>query len=386
MATSVIERYNRSSVIQDLDRKIVLLSGPRQAGKTTLARSLRDVWPDLQYLNYDSTSDRRIFVKESWKRSCELVVFDEIHKHRHWKNKIKGVYDTEGVRPRLLVTGSARLGLYQRTGDSLAGRYLHHRLYPLSLREVERDARRAPDAIERMLEYGSFPEPFLAQSATHARRWRRQYLTLVVTQDILQLEDVKHVSSLEILVDLLRHRVGSPLSFNSLARDLEVSPHTVKRYLEILERLYVIFRVTPYHRNVARAILKEPKVYFFDTGLVIGDRGARLENLVALHLLKHLHFLEDTQGVETRLHYVRDRQGHEADFLWQVISDESSPPETSLLEVKLNDEQPSRSLRYFAEQLGMEKAVQVTLGAAQPQQFGPIHVVPATDYLLALSC
>ncbi|MBI4578056.1 MAG: ATP-binding protein [Planctomycetes bacterium] len=384
---SMIQRYNQSHIVRDLDRKMVLLSGPRQAGKTTLAKSLRSVWENLQYLNFDSTADRRIFLKESWSRSCDLVVFDEIHKHRYWKNKIKGVYDTEGPRPRLLVTGSARLALYQKKGDSLVGRYLHHRLYPLSLREVNPAPRESRGTVESMLALGSFPEPFLSQSQTEARRWRRQYLNLVVTQDILQLEDVRNISSLELLVELLRERVGSPISFSSLARDLEVAPNTVRRYVEILERLYVVFRVMPYHRNVARAILKEPKIYFFDVGLVAGDRGPRFENLIALHLLKHLHFLEDTQGAEARLHYLRDKQEREVDFLWteDVEASRGRADKTMLLEVKTADEPPSRSLRYFAERLGF-KAAQVSLDARQQQQFEGISVLPAAEFLSSLAC
>lgn len=384
----MIQRYNQSAVVRDLDRKMVLLSGPRQAGKTTLAKSLQNVWPQLQYLNYDSTSQRQVFLDEVWKRSSDLVVFDEIHKYRNWKNKIKGVYDTEGNRPRILVTGSARLALFQRKGDSLAGRYYHHRLYPFSLREVAAPPRETRDVIESMLELGSFPEPFLSQSQTEARRWRKQYLNMVVTQDILQLEDVKNVSALEILVELLRHRVGSTVSFSTLARELEVSPNTVKRYVEILERLYIVFRVTPYHRNIARAILKEPKIYFFDIGLVAGDRGARIENLVALHLLKHLHFLEDTQGVDTRLHYIRDKQGREVDFAYFENYEAGAGSQTQpgvLVEVKTTETRPTSALRYFAGHLQF-KAIQVGLDTREEQQFGSVLARPLGRFLLDLAC
>lgn len=376
----MITRVNRKRIIEDLNKKMVFLSGPRQVGKTTFAKSLSSVWKELEYLNYDSTKDRSIFFNETWDRDKELIIFDEIHKFKNWKNKIKGVYDTEGNLPRLLVTGSARLNVFRKTGDSLAGRYFNHRLYPFSYKELASQITPSNKILTQMMRFGNFPEPFLSQTETDAKRWRKSYTSLVMTQDVVQIADIKDLSSLQLLVDLLRSRVGSPVSFNSIARDLAISPNTVKRYIEILEHMYLIFRITPYHRNIARAILKEPKIYFFDIGLVIGDDGKKFENLIAFHLLKHLHYLEDTMGADIELHYIRDRQGHEIDFYYKC---EDAPAQ--LVEVKLSDTALAKNLSYFNKRLNLE-STQVVLNLNKVLQYGKIKCIPAESFLNLLAC
>jgi len=375
-------RYNQENIALDLSKKMVFLSGPRQAGKTTLAKNLSKHWAQITYLNYDSSKDRRIIIDETWDRKSDLIIFDEIAKYKKWRNKIKGIYDTEDNRPRLLITGSARLNILRKGGDSLIGRYFHHRLYPFSMKEVASSEKEKVEALSAMMKFGSFPEPFLGQNEDDANRWRKEYLAQVLTQDVVTMEDVKDLSAMELLVDRLRRSVGSTISYNSIARDLEISPKTVKRYVDILERMYLIFRVTPYHRNIARAILKEPKVYFFDLGLVEGNPGARYENLIALHLLKHLHFLEDTKGCKTALHYIRDKQGHEVDFYYETDRKGDKP---MLIEVKFADQPIPRNLLYFQTHLKLN-ATQVTYKATRALQHGSIRSTTATDFLSQLAC
>ncbi len=377
------KRYNQDNIASDLNKKMVFLSGPRQAGKTTLAKNLATIWNDISYLNYDSTKDRKIIIDETWDRRSDLVIFDEIAKYKRWKNKIKGIYDTEGNKPRILVTGSARLSVLRKDGDSLAGRYFHHRLYPFSLNEVASSKKEREEGLSTMMQFGNFPEPFLGQKDEDADRWRKEYLSQVLTQDIVTMEDVKDLSAVELLVDRLRQSVGATISFNSIARDLEISPKTVKRYIEILERMYLIFRVTPFHKNIARAILKEPKIYFFDIGLVQSeDPGARFENLIALHLIKHLHYLEDTKGYSTALHYIRDKQGHEVDFYYTTGKKGEKP---SILEVKYSEQSASKNLVYFQERLNVS-ATQVVYKGNRTFQHGAIRSIPAIDFLSSLAC
>ncbi|MBI5633946.1 MAG: ATP-binding protein [Nitrospirae bacterium] len=329
-----IEKYIKT----DLSEKMVLLSGPRQVGKTTLSRAL---YPDnAEYFNMDNVEHRLLIQKQAWRRDCDLVIFDELHKIRKWKSWIKGVYDTEGVRPRLLVTGSSRLDIYRKGGDSLAGRFHAYRLHPFSVAEV-RGQYKADTALEQIMRLGGFPEPFLKGSDEDAKRWRRSHIDRILREDLLDIAAVRNLRSMETLVELLRNAVGSTISYESLSRDLQVSPHTVKLWVSILESLYIIFVVTPYHRNIARSLIKQPKIYFYDTGLVKDDEGARFENAVACALLKRLHFLEDTVGEKCALHYVRDKEKREVDFL--TMRDGKTE---WLIETKLSDTETA-SLKHF---------------------------------------
>jgi uncharacterized protein len=347
-----MKRYLEKHVRSDLDEKIVLLSGPRQAGKTTLSKQLGMTF---SYLNFDASKDRTLIMKEQWDRNAELVIFDELHKMKKWKSWIKGIYDTEGTKPALLVTGAARMDTFKRGGDSLAGRHFSYRLHPLTVREVSEAGILAPkEALDRILNLGGFPEPFLKNNPDHAARWRISHLDRILRGDLLDLEKVRDLKSMEVLVDLLKTRVGATVSYTSLANDLQVSVHTVKHWLQILENLYVIFSVRPYHKNIARSLLKEAKYYFYDTGAVEGDLGARLENAVAGALLKELDELEDTRGIKGALHFLRDKDGHEADFLVML---KGRP--VKMIEVKLADSSFSKSLVHFRKYLPEIECLQV---------------------------
>jgi len=373
-----MERQQKDAIVKDLDKKYVFLTGPRQVGKTTLAKRLSSVWKGMYYLNFDLQEDKRIFVGKEWDRKAPLVVMDEVHKWKKWKTLLKGVYDAEGIPPRILVTGSARLDIYRRGGDSLAGRYFLHRLLPFSVAELK-GAFKPREALELLMRFGGFPEPFMSQSETTAKRWRRQYLDRVIREDVRDLALVGDIQSLLLMVDMLRERVGSPVSYSSIAGDIQVSPHTVKRWIEVLEAMYIVFRVTPYHRNIARAILKEPKIYFFDTGLVRGDEGKVFENLVAVSLLKALQYKEDTEGLETRLHFLRDKEKREVDF---VIVEEGKVKE--LIEVKFSEVAASRSLIYFSRLFKGASAVQVVHSQAKIRSISGVSVTPAAEWLSKL--
>ncbi len=365
----------------DLRRKMVFLSGPRQAGKTTLALKLAGEARRGQALNWDVAADRRVLLDQSWLPDADLLVFDELHKMAGWCEWLKGVCDGRPAGQSLLVTGSARLDAFRQAGESLAGRYFSWRLHPVTVAEWVATSGAAPeDALSRLLERGGFPEPFLAETAADAQRWRRLYLEGIVRDDILEFSRIGEVRAMRVFIDLLRSRVGSPVSLASLARDLQISPTTLGRYLEILEALYIVFTVRPYHRNIARALLKEPKVYFFDTGLVEGDDGARFENACAAMLLRHAHFLQDSAGRDVTLHYVRDKEGREIDF---ALCEKGEP--VGFAEAKLADPAVPPFLAAVAERFPQAGAMLLVRHLRQPELRGRVAVERAADWLARLS-
>jgi len=337
-----MQRDIAPAIRKSLPQKIVLLSGPRQVGKTTLSRSLD---PKCACLNHDSAEHRLLLRRKEWPRDAPLLVLDELHKMKSWKSWLKGVYDTEGLHPPILVTGSSRLDIAKKMGDSLAGRFFQFRLHPLSLTELRADdpALDLDQGFAKLMKFGGFPEPFLAEDPAFLGRWQASHLDVILRQDLLDLGSVRDISDIETLIELLSHRVGQLVSFESLARDLERSATTVKRWLTVLENMYVIFSLTPYFTSITRSLRQARKYFFYDASRVKTGDGARFENLVALALRKECDRLADCDGRRSRLHFLRTKDGREVDFLFKT--DET----VTLIETKWSDDQFSQDLKHFAQ-------------------------------------
>ena len=339
-----------------------------------------------QYLNWDVPADRAVLTRQSWAASSRLLVFDAIHKMPDRKRWLKGVVDAEppgvpGSHRALIVTGSARMDTFRQGGESLAGRYLALRLHPISEREWCFSTGCSADAaLDHLMQRGGFPEPCLAPDADWAARWRAHYITDLVREDVLEFSRLQEIGTMRVFLDLLRERVGSPLSLASIARDLAVAPGTLRRYLDILQALYIVFTVQPWHHHIARALLQSPKVYFYDNGLVRGDEGIRFENAVAASLHKVADFAVDTRSQAAGLHYVRTKDGVVVDFALSLDGQLSH-----LIECKLSDDQPHRALMGFAEQFPMVQAVQLVRHLRQEQQRGPVQVTAAAPWLASLA-
>ena len=368
-------RYITPFVLEDLRKKMVFIGGPRQVGKTTLAKAvLSSNFPAGRYLNWDFDDDRQDILQKRWSADNTLLVFDELHKFPKWKRWIKGIYDVSHEAHSFLVTGSARLDVYRRGGDSLMGRYHYWRLHPFTLDEIPRGISQK-EAFHRLMTVGGFPEPFLDGDERSARRWRRERFDRVLREDVRDLESIRNIQLLGMYLDLLRHRVGGLVTLSNIATDLQISPKTAKSWLEVLERMYLVFSVRPYTKSLPRAVLKPPKVYFFDNGDVLGDEGARFENLVATSLLKRLHFLEDRDGYRYELRYIRDKEGREVDF---VIVKEGELEE--LIEAKFSDENISKPLLYYAKRLNPKRATQIVATIKRPYDKNRIKVTDPVSY------
>lgn len=366
MSTRTLESYIR----QDLREKMVFLSGPRQTGKTTLAFHLLKGNEDHPaYFNWDYLDDQKKLLGQQFPADQKLLVFDEIHKFRNWRNWLKGIYDKTKSKKQYLVTGSARLDYYKRGGDALTGRYHSHRLHPLSLGEIDPDCK--ADSAKALLTYGGFPEPFYRQSERTLRRWQNQRLQQVLRDDLRDLQRLHEVTLIAQMAEHLPNLVGSPLSLNSLREDLQVSHPTVANWVKILERLYFIFIISPFGAPRIRAVKKEPKSYLWDW-MMVKEPGPRFENFVASHLLKYCHFQEDTQGYRMELRYLRDTDKRETDF---VVIKEGKP--LFAVECKLSDTTLDSSLAYFAQRTNIPQFYQVHLGTGDYEHSHlPVRVLP----------
>jgi hypothetical protein len=366
-------RYLVPQIEADLRKKMVFVAGPRQVGKTTMALALRG--GRRAYRNWDVPSDRERILRRELPPG-ELLILDEIHKYRRWRNYLKGLYDDPDRAHRILVTGSARLDLYRFAGDSLQGRYHLLRMHPFTVAEL---GLRSADDLGALLRLSGFPEPFFGGSERDARRWSREYRNLLVREEVRSLERIDDLGRLELLMLRLPEIVGSPLSVNALREDLDVSHKTVVRWLDVLERLFAIFRVRPLGAPRMRAVKKMPKHYHFDWSLVAAP-GPRFENLVGSHLLKWVHWQQDTEGRELELRYFRDKDGREVDF---VVVEGRRP--VLMVESKLGDGDVERGLLALRRRFPDCPAWQVhATGGKDYQTTEGIRVAPAIALLGSL--
>jgi len=348
-------RYLTQYILEDLHDKMVFVGGPRQVGKTTLAREfVAKHFRETGYYNWDSRKDRRKMMQSDWPGSAELIILDEIHKYKKWKSFVKGEYDTLKDKYRFMVTGSARLDIYRKGGDSMLGRYHYYRLHPFSLAELsgkssvaaifeEIPISRIPekDAFVSLDKFGGFPEPFIKQNMRTLRKWHQERHDRLFREDIRDIEPVRDIVNMQLLGDMLPERAGSLLSVNSLREDLEVSHRAVSSWLNILEAFYYCFRIYPFVGKNYRSLKKESKLYLWDWS-EISDESARFENCIASHLLKLVYFLQDYEGYKAELNFLRNVDKKEVDFLVTI----DKKPWFSV-EAKLNDASVSRHLHYF---------------------------------------
>jgi len=377
------KRYITRS-IEDLcfsDHTMAFVSGPRQCGKTTLGNMLLEKRKVGKYCNWDDITFRKSWTKDPSSiipsfsgKSTPLLILDEIHKHRRWKGTLKGVYDTLSAPCDILVTGSARLSIYRKGGDSLLGRYHNFRLHPFSLREMHTDkhhsavtlidrlfagSQRIPsdsqDNLNSLMKLGPFPKPLLSQNARKARIWQRERRELIIREDLRDLSKLPELDRVEMMAALLPGKVGSTFSLNSLREDLEIGHHTARRWLTYLKELFYIYEIKPYHKSIPRALKKEGKIYFWDF-TEVDSPASRFENLVANHLLKACHYWTDSGEGLFELFFLRNKEKQEIDFLITLDKKPWLP-----VEVKSTDTDLSPNWSKFMPLIECKRGLQIVM-------------------------
>lgn len=356
------------------EKQMIFLSGPRQVGKTTLTKEIAKGFKNNIYFNWDILGHKKLLIKEPaffeninrQDESMPIVILDEIHKYKRWKNYLKGIYDEFSEDYKFLVSGSGRLDLYQKGGDSLAGRYFQFHLFPFTIAELSgkrrnfdefvknpisgfdiNDKERTQEIWQTLFNIGGFPEPFTKGRKTFFTKWAKNYITQIVREDIRSIHDIKDIDNIEILFTLLPSRIGSPLSMNNIAGELQVAFGSVKEWLRLFEVFYLIFRISPWTKRISRSILKEKKLYLFNYP-EIEEEGYRFENMVALELLRTIYNWNEYGYGRFTLHYIRNKEKEEADFL---IANNNNP--ILLLETKFSEDAPARSLINFQNTLNI---------------------------------
>lgn len=346
--------------------QMAFLIGPRQVGKTTIAKHIQSKYKESIYLNFDSFEDRKmimsgqnfiekIFSTTILRNEKPLVIFDEIHKRPNWKNFIKGFFDLYKDFFNIVVTGSARLDVYQSGGDSLMGRYFQYHIHPLTVAELANaktpsEEFRGPqvvseDDFSNLYQYGGFPDLYLNHSDQFSNLWQETRFKQLFHDDIRSLANLQEIYSLEMLAILVREQAGQLLNYSNLAKKVGVTAQTISRWIKILDRFYYCFTLNPWHKNVSRSLIKEPKIYLWDWS-VIQDKGAKIENFVAIHLLKFVDFFNEQGLGRYDLFYLRNLEKQEVDFL---ITKDQQP--YLMIESKATDKNITKSLLEFAEQI-----------------------------------
>lgn len=302
---------------------VVAILGARQAGKTTLVRS---VFSEHTYVNLEDPETRAFAVEDPrgfLADGTTSMVIDEFQRVPDLLSYIQTIVDEKRMPGQYILTGSQNVLMSERIGQSLAGRVALFTLPPLSLAELN-TVNRVFDDRETQIRTGFFPR--LYDQSMDAGRFYRNYIQTYVERDVRTLKNVSDLSTFQGFLALLAGRVGQVVNLSSLGNDAGVSHNTAKAWIGVLEAGYILFQLRPYHRNFNKQITKSPKVYFSDTGILCALLGIDSDDALRSHhliggifenfVIGELLKAYSNRGQNPRAYFWRDRRGHEVDLLF----------------------------------------------------------------------
>ncbi|MBP8904590.1 MAG: ATP-binding protein [Paludibacteraceae bacterium] len=313
-----------TSAIKSLATKypVIALTGPRQSGKTTL---LKQLFPDYEYLSLENPDIREFAetdTKGFLKRYAKYVIFDEAQRVPALFSYIQGKVDESGIMGQFILSGSQNFHLMQNITQSLAGRVAIFRLFPFDLQEL-RSANLLSENYADNLVKGFYPAIY--DRNIPAKTFYSNYVQTYIQRDVSELIAIKDLRLFQNFLSLCATRAGQLLNLNALANECGISQPTAKSWLSALENSYVVFLLYPYHENFSKRIVKTPKLYFYDTGLLCyllkianaeqlllqSIKGALFENMMISEYVKRMYHRNDIQDIW----FWRDSAGHEVDLL-----------------------------------------------------------------------
>jgi len=373
-------RKHKNEIFNSLNTKTVFLTGPRQAGKTTLALEIAKEFKHPVYLDCYNSDDLKVIEAKNWAQGTDLVILDEIHKVDKWESYLKALLKDKDDGLKLLVLDSTATF----TSEQLQKAFPNLRaytLFPLSFSELLEAGCKVD--IDKLMFRGAFPDAFFAEEDMAARKWRTQNTDNLLHREIFDFKKFGNFKTLGQCFEKLKTLVGQPVSFNALSKELGVISSTVQRYIVLFEQLNLIFRISPFAGNgqqctIARALTKRPKIYFYDTGLVEGNKEAKFENVMALSLFRHTLALREYQGLDAGLYYIRTKDGLSVDFC--IVENTNIK---YIAEARVGETEISRYLNYFCWKYNLQ-GKQIVRALKQEKKEDHIELLNAENFLKGL--
>lgn len=301
--------------------KVIILTGARQVGKTTLVKNLLSKYRNVLSFNADNPTDRQKLENRDFEYlnsligSNKIIFIDEAQKVSNIGDTLKVLVDNYGKNKQIIATGSSSLNLLSNTSEPLTGRKYVYELFSLSLREIYPKGKylKLEKELNNLLIYGSYPEIYLAP-IKEKQRLLFEITESYLYQDILMLEQIRNPEMLNKLLSAVALQIGSEVSLNELSNLVNLDLKTVERYIDLLEKNYVLFRLPPYYTNQRKTLSKRNKIYFYDLGI----RNALINNFNDLDLRNDVGSLWENFLIVERLKLKKYKMIYTSQYFWKT--------------------------------------------------------------------